>query len=208
MLGSSLVPAYGPSAAGHGSHLNAIRRAGHDARRPFGEVAPAPVGGVVRDRFAPPPRRITKALLVGGKSFFSTGLILVLSSNADFGTMSTRSNAVSCSSLKTRHCHVEPIPQMLFSPILCSCVVTVGLCAGGTRMPAVQALVAEVTGLKPDVSLDPELAVALGAGIQVCTIPRGHITLPLFVCAPAFSISAGQRGAIVMWLRPISVCAM
>jgi len=96
-----------------------MRRAGSAvhlewAARPFGEVAPAPVGGVVRDRFAPPPRRITKALLVGG----------------------------------------------------------------GTRMPAVQALVAEVTGLKPDVSLDPELAVALGAGIQA-GILAGQLSGPL-----------------------------
>ncbi len=58
-------------------------------------------------RFAPPPRRITKALLVGG----------------------------------------------------------------GTHVPAVQRLVEHVTGITPDTSLDPELCVAIGAGIQVSNQP-------------------------------------
>ena len=39
------------------------------------------------------------------------------------------------------------------------------LVGGGTYIPAVKALVYHLTGIKPKCSLDPELAVALGAGV-------------------------------------------
>ena len=39
--------------------------------------------------------------------------------------------------------------------------------AGGTHVPAVRHLVERATGIAPHSGLDPELCVALGAGMQV-----------------------------------------
>lgn len=67
---------------------------------------------------------------------------------------------------KARHqcmpCHPS-IPQCSES----SCPDVSTFAAGGTHVPAVQQLVELATGIASDAGLDPELCVAIGAGIQV-----------------------------------------
>ena len=46
-------------------------------------------------------------------------------------------------------------------------------------MPAVQRLVAQATGIAPDASLDPELCVAIGAGMQVDSTAPGSVLLQI-----------------------------
>lgn len=52
-------------------------------------------------------------------------------------------------------------------------VVLVG---GSTRIPAVQNLVRKMTGKEPNVSVNPDEVVALGASVQVCGV---HLSLSL-----------------------------
>lgn len=42
------------------------------------------------------------------------------------------------------------------------------LVGGSTRMPAVQELVRKITGKEPNVTVNPDEVVALGAAVQVC----------------------------------------
>lgn len=43
------------------------------------------------------------------------------------------------------------------------------LVGGSTRIPAVQDLVRKLTGKEPNVSVNPDEVVALGAAVQVCS---------------------------------------
>lgn len=57
--------------------------------------------------------------------------------------------------------HWQATKSALDNQVLSACA------AGGTHVPAVQRLVQQATGILPVAGLDPELCVALGAGIQV-----------------------------------------
>lgn len=50
------------------------------------------------------------------------------------------------------------------------------LVGGSTRMPAVQELVRKMTGKEPNVTVNPDEVVALGAAVQVCPSYFGHLT--------------------------------
>ena len=46
------------------------------------------------------------------------------------------------------------------------------LVGGSTRIPAVQELVKKITGRDPNVTVNPDEVVALGAAVQVCRLYR------------------------------------
>jgi molecular chaperone DnaK (HSP70) len=48
------------------------------------------------------------------------------------------------------------------------------LVGGSTRIPAVQQLVKKLTGKDPNVSVNPDEVVALGAAVQVCIFTSSH----------------------------------
>lgn len=51
------------------------------------------------------------------------------------------------------------------------------LVGGSTRIPAVQELVKKMTSKEPNVTVNPDEVVALGASVQVCIYP---IFTPIF----------------------------
>jgi len=51
------------------------------------------------------------------------------------------------------------------------------LVGGSTRIPAVQELVRKVTGKEPNVTVNPDEVVALGAAVQVCSPELVSFTL-------------------------------
>lgn len=48
------------------------------------------------------------------------------------------------------------------------------LVGGSTRIPAVQELVKRITGRDPNVTVNPDEVVALGAAVQVCSLHLYH----------------------------------
>ena len=52
------------------------------------------------------------------------------------------------------------------------------LVGGSTRIPAVQEVVRKLTGKEPNVTVNPDEVVALGAAVQVCS--RELLTFTLF----------------------------
>jgi molecular chaperone DnaK (HSP70) len=53
------------------------------------------------------------------------------------------------------------------------------LVGGSTRIPAVQELVKKLTGKDPNVTVNPDEVVALGAAVQVCSFTR---SLCIYFC--------------------------
>jgi molecular chaperone DnaK len=70
------------------------------------------------------------------------------------------------------------------------------LVGGSTRMPAVQALVAELTGKEPNKPVNPDEVVAAGAAIQAGVL-RGEIQDVLLLDVTSLSLGIETRGGIM-----------
>lgn len=77
-------------------------------------------------------------------------------------------------------------------------VVLVG---GSTRMPAIRELVRRWTSLEPDISVNPDEAVALGAAVQAGMLTGDVQGVELFDVTP-LSLGVETRGALVRVLIP------
>ena len=70
------------------------------------------------------------------------------------------------------------------------------LVGGSTRMPAVQALVAELTGKDPNKTVNPDEVVAAGAAIQAGVL-RGEVKDVLLLDVTSLSLGIETRGGIM-----------
>lgn len=62
----------------------------------------------------------------------------------------------------------------------CVCLLQVILVGGSTRIPAVQQLVEKLAGKKPNVSVNPDEVVALGAAVQAGVLAGQAMSHPRF----------------------------
>lgn len=70
------------------------------------------------------------------------------------------------------------------------------LVGGSTRMPAVQRLVAEMTGKDPNKTVNPDEVVAIGAAIQAGVL-RGEVKDVLLLDVTSLSLGIETRGGVV-----------
>lgn len=73
------------------------------------------------------------------------------------------------------------------------------LVGGSTRMPAVQRLVAEMTGKDPNKTVNPDEVVALGAAIQAGVL-RGEVKDVLLLDVTSLSLGIETRGGVMVKL--------
>ena len=61
------------------------------------------------------------------------------------------------------------------------------LVGGSTRIPAVQQLVEKLAGKKPNVTVNPDEVVALGAAVQAGVLAGQHL-FPTVLCPAQFAV--------------------